>query len=284
MPEGDPLKKVSAGDPLRPSARAWNTFIDTAKRVNDSPPLKTGGIGTEGIDRNTGIVRVQNSSGSNVERFGVLGINGPAITPTQNSNEFQSRVIIDGITPTTASHTGKFVVCLEPIASGKIGKAYIDGACPAKVDFNNANEELADVKNSNLVSLQGGAGTARVLWKEAGTGVLWAIILLNATRTARVKVTSAATKGSVYNGNVWVPPAAATTINAGGSGALATTDIGSSGEAIYVVNLPEVGQNTHDLTTGTPIAVLFEGRLATYAASDGKKIYEINGYDFKTCA
>jgi hypothetical protein len=149
----------------------------------------------------TGIVMVKNNSGSDVARFGVLGIDGALVDPATNADEFAARVVLKGITPTDADHTGKFVVLLESVKSGDVARAYISGVCPAKVDVIDADDTHADVKNSDRASLESRAGgSARVLWKESGTGVKWAIVLLGDTPSGTIfPVTVSQTGGS--NGN-----------------------------------------------------------------------------------
>lgn len=175
--KGDALKKYPSGSKLEFQAKTFNTFVDAARQMRQRS-IDNGAARARQALRHTGIVVIKNNSGADVERFGVLGVDRALFTPTENLDSFQNHVLLSGIRPAASVHAGKFVIALEPIKSGKIGPAYIDGVCPARITF--AGEEpFADVKDNDLASLQAATtGSARVLWKEPGTGVKWAIVLL----------------------------------------------------------------------------------------------------------
>jgi hypothetical protein len=126
-------------------------------------------------------VKIKNGSGSAVARFGVLGISDVAIHPSDNSDEWMNEIVLVGVTPTTASYTGKFAVCVGPIADGEIGLAWIDGTFPCSVNVTTAGFLRADVKNSDATKLQSGAtGAAQILWIESGTGTKNAVVRITA--------------------------------------------------------------------------------------------------------
>jgi len=124
---------------------------------------------------------VRNDSGSNQNRMAVLGVEAPIIDPSANEEEFRNRVALSCITPAADTHEGRFVVLAEPIANGKIGRAYAAGVCPVKIDVPDEEHEwryaeIADGVTANLkVSMQ---GSATILWRAGGTGVQWAVIRL----------------------------------------------------------------------------------------------------------
>jgi len=127
--------------------------------------------------RNADIVLVKNSSGSDVARFGVLGISGVIFTPTDSLATFQDQVAVTGVTPTTASHVGKFVVLLDPIANGKVGRGWIAGVCQVQVDVTDTAHKFCDVRNSDRAKLVSSAsGSARIIYSESGTGTKWCVV------------------------------------------------------------------------------------------------------------
>jgi hypothetical protein len=96
-----------------------------------------------------------------------------------------------------------------------------------------------------------------------------------------VKIISAASGGGKYNGRIWIVPA--TGISA--SGNLATTDFGTdpgSNNAL-VLNLDELAQSTHDLTTGTPKVTHFIGVIRG-TSTTGLPVVVINGSDWAQCS
>ena len=173
------LRKVSPGDPLRMPAETFNTFIDVAR---DFQQRQRGVHRDAQRDRlDTGLVLVRNTSGAARGRFDVLGIDGPAIHPDDNLLEFQSRVILKGVLPAEA-HAGRFVVLLEPLADGAIGRACVDGACVVQVEVDSAEARLADVVAGQTGKLAARAsGSVRILWFKAPStypATAWAVVQL----------------------------------------------------------------------------------------------------------
>ena len=173
------LRKVRSGDPLVIPAAAYNAFIDAALDFRQRTAHL--GQGAQPSFPQASIVLVRNDSGSNQNRMAVLGVDAPIIDPSANEEEFRNRVALSCITPAADTHEGKFVVLAEPIANGKIGRAYAAGVCPVKIDVPDEEHEwryaeIADGVTANLkVSLQ---GSATILWRAGGTGVQWAVIRL----------------------------------------------------------------------------------------------------------
>jgi len=175
----DALKKVQSGQKLHIPAQAYNAFIDAAVDYR----RRTAHIGqkSEPTTRQASIVLVRNDSGSNQNRLAVLGIDAPIIDPTANDNEFKNRVALSCVTPAVDTHEGKFVILAEPIAAGKIGRAYAAGVCPVQIDVPDEDHEyryaeIDDGVVDNLtVSL---VGSASILWRAGGTGVQWAVVRL----------------------------------------------------------------------------------------------------------
>jgi hypothetical protein len=177
-----PFEHVNAGEPKQLSAREYNAFIAMASpfrnRGRDSGPRLT-----PPPLRSAGLVLVKNNSGADRVSFEVLGIDAPLYTPTESAQEFNNQVVLKGITPTSA-HYGKFVVLAEPIDSGEIGRAYIDGVCPALLnvavdaDPDDYAEVDPDATDPTDYLKPGATGSARVLWRESGTGTKKAIVQL----------------------------------------------------------------------------------------------------------
>ena len=123
---GDTLKKVKSGDPLAIPAATFNSFVDAAKdfqarqlaQQQGSQPTQKAG---------TSVIFVRNDSGEDRERFDILGIETPIFTPTDDEDAFKNQVAVAGIVPTAADHAGKFVILLEPVAAGEVGRACISG-------------------------------------------------------------------------------------------------------------------------------------------------------------
>jgi len=174
------LNKVRSGDPLVIPAATYNAFVDVARdhRERQRSATKDGAPDW----RQTGIVLVRNDSGADRERFDVLGVSGPVITPTDNADAFKERVAIKGVTPTTA-HAGRFVVLLEPAKAGLFGRGCVDGVCVARVKMNDEGHVFAEAKDGQADKLDSGAaGSACLLWvqppsdRDPDPTVAWALI------------------------------------------------------------------------------------------------------------
>lgn len=163
------LQKRRAGDPLSISARDWRQ-IDQAVDYTQRAESQVSG-GPFSINRQTAIVHIFNGRGADVDRHGVLGIDGVLITEGDNAEEYASRPSFEGVLPITSEHLGKFVVLLEPIRAGGIGRAVLTGVAVATINVQDGNHTHADVDDSNSTRLASGFhGSARILYKPAGTG------------------------------------------------------------------------------------------------------------------
>lgn len=173
---GDAFKRVRQGDPMQIQAAAWNACLDAAEAA------KRGGGGglADAVGRQfrqADIVLVKNASGSDVSRFHVLGISGVIFSPTDSLQSFQNQVAFTGETPDEEAHKGKFVVCLDAMKNGQVGRAWIAGTCAAKVYIEAESDSYCDVKEGDRTELRStDSGSARILYKPSGTGSKWCVV------------------------------------------------------------------------------------------------------------
>lgn len=181
MPDFVPLHR---GDRWRPTASEINAFREAAlahalSNGRGKTPART-------IPPNSGVVTVVNTSGSLVERGGVLGIDSPVITPDENADEFARLVLLNGVAPVAGTHEGKFVVTLQSIPDGQSGLAVISGAVAVQVDIQTEGDAFCDIADGDTAKLKSGTGSARILWAAGTTGTQWAIVLMGAGVSAPV--------------------------------------------------------------------------------------------------
>jgi hypothetical protein len=125
------------------------------------------------------MVLVKNGSLYARDRFGVMGVSDSILDPSTVPDTFKSRVCVEGNTPATPGHYGKFVILAQPLQSGSIGWAWASGVCVVQVDFDYEDQPYADIKDGDAGLLEAGeGGAAQVLWKVTGTGTQWAIVRL----------------------------------------------------------------------------------------------------------
>ncbi len=184
---GDNAKPLSPGDRWRPTAdglNSWNEAAQYVRGLRDDSGVLTApaAIGSPVI------VLVKNQSGSDRTRFDVLGVDGVLITPSDNLATFASRRPLVGVLPSVADHAGRFCVLLEPVATGKLGRALFLGVVPARVYVNSHLDAYCNVMESKTIGdetvyLGSGSSGAQILWWEAadisavGT-VVWAVLRL----------------------------------------------------------------------------------------------------------
>ncbi|TXG97041.1 MAG: hypothetical protein E6R08_07975 [Nevskiaceae bacterium] len=167
---GDPFKKVQRGEPLRIPAETFNTFIDAAKDFRQ----RTQNRGQSSLANfaDSGIVPVKNASGGDRDRYDVLGIERPIFLPSENLLSFTNQLAVIGVTPDEDKHVGRFVVLLEPLKSGLIGRGLISGVTPVRLNVLNPEHAWADIEDGESDSLRTDtAGSAFILWRDSpGSG------------------------------------------------------------------------------------------------------------------
>jgi hypothetical protein len=175
----DGLSKVRPGEPLRIPAKAYNAFVNAALDHQQRSMSTTGDALRD--QKNSNLVLVKNESGSARAQFDVLGIDGPIITRANNPEAFRSRIALRGVTP-TAEHVGRFVILHDALPSGTVGRAYVAGACLARVRMQDEAHTAADIDDGQVGQLASGeGGAASLLWVEpveerTNPEIAWAVV------------------------------------------------------------------------------------------------------------
>ena len=201
------FRKVRPGQPLRITAKAWNRVLDTVS----TRPEFGGGEGAYG--RINHVVQIQNTTESTVPKWGVLSITGVLNNPSSGAAslaQYQDTPILEGGSP-AGQATGKYVVAVEPIAAGKVGRAAIDGVVQLKVaDLGKATGSQVLWKDSTwaLIRIQAGIvrGTFTGTWAKGSTATVTDAVVSGATYAAKNYI--ATISGSVcliaYVADEWV--------------------------------------------------------------------------------
>jgi len=148
--------------------------------------------------KNQNIVLVRLNSGwfeTDVPRFGIIdpyssamlediggGMQGPSAGFTDNMVLTARKA--GNWNQSNAPHGGFLITC-EPIKRpvspepGSIGRAWHSGYCPVKIQVVNDKHEYADADRAtneytHLISRR--LGPCKIIWKESGTGLKWAIV------------------------------------------------------------------------------------------------------------
>lgn len=168
--------KVRPGDPLRMPAATLNNAIDAARaeRGHRFDRDRPGAITSL---YSPAIVRILNQTGSSLDVGSVVKLGSPIIDPTENLDEWQAKPSFAGEVPDADDN--HFAVLLEPIAAGEIGRAVVDGMAQVRIDVADEGHGFAAPAASFTDQLASAStGAAKILWKEAGTGLKRATVQL----------------------------------------------------------------------------------------------------------
>lgn len=170
----DPRLGVNPGDPLALAASQVN-FLNRLMAADTS----FGGGPMNGWRFGRTTILARNDTGQPVPRWGVLAISGVVINPTTNDNarrSFEEMPCVSGDTP-SESTGARFVIAIEPIAPGKIGRVAAAGVVQAKVQILDAGHASAQPKAGSRTELESAEkGPAQILWAAGAGGVTWALV------------------------------------------------------------------------------------------------------------
>ena len=204
----DMWRKPSAGDPLTFPASLRTKTIETIEYVDRLNRCQSPDRDRMAMAR--GIVRVKNESGSDMNRFEVLAIDGgvTGFSPDDDLTAWQNTPVLSGIEVAIPPvHWGQFAVMLEPLDEDEIGWGCVSGVVPVQVRFAYADSPYADLDilyhGDRLQADE--CGSARILDKQAGTGTLWALVRLGnmANTTIVGKLDADLAAGSTAAFSVW---------------------------------------------------------------------------------
>lgn len=193
----DPLNFPGSGmvSPFVKDARTVETALDLLRDVRAK---KFGAIGApfgfEGV-RPALRVLVRNDTGADLPALSVLELGDPLVSalddpdadPPSSAAQFQASPLFPGTAPTSAG--GVFVVTETPLsyvasagsasAGGAIGPAVVMGVVPVDIDVSDEDHGFSRPIASTTANLESASGgPARIIWKESGTGVKRAVVLM----------------------------------------------------------------------------------------------------------
>lgn len=196
---GDIYRMPLPGSPLNIPAKLQAKVIDNAH----GNKLDT----TEDVAqhfRQATVVYVRNDSGVAKDQFNIMGLNGPAITPTQKLDEFKRRVCFAVIAPTLASHSHSFCVLLDPLKSGGMGRAVVGGVVQVKVTGSLSTKWARVTDNDSTKLTASNVGACRLLWSDSGSGERWALVRLGEFENkVRGKLTAQLNKDNSAAMDIW---------------------------------------------------------------------------------
>ncbi len=172
----NPFKHVRSGEPLVIHASAYNAMLDAGQAVRN----RRLNIAKQGSGFDSLFVHIVNLTGKHLERFSVVGLDGPLVTDFSESEDaFCERIVMNGVVP-TPEHKGKFAVLQEDAEPDQCVRACLYGVTIAKVRCDSESQSssqkirFCDIKENDTQCLASGGGGAEVLWHDKQSN--WAII------------------------------------------------------------------------------------------------------------
>ncbi len=172
-------------------ADQWNDMAAAARAFRESRlSLDSEGGGFDYPE--PGFIKIRNDTGAALPRFSIVAIGTPWTTPSLGGatlDVFKTRRTCSASIPAEANR-GKFAILVDGCAAGGVVDAIASGVvqCQINVDSGEEDYEWADIEPGSTSVLHAAtSGSARILWKESGTGTKWAQVRLS----NRVVATSA---------------------------------------------------------------------------------------------
>jgi len=129
------LRKVFPGEQIAIQADTWNSFIDAAQDFKN----RTVNIGRDASAASmpsTTVITIKNKTGDDLKRFDVVGIVRPLFKKDEaGSVDLKNLLAFETVDPANAGSAGAtgFVILLEDIQAGNVGKAAASGICYARL-------------------------------------------------------------------------------------------------------------------------------------------------------
>ena len=175
-----PYKRVVPGQVLRGfPASLYNDLVRLVERSKLHG--KAGTPWNRGSGPRTGWGYIKNGSNQTIPWGGVLRLTGSGMVMDE-VDDYSGRFAggdwtLRGIIPN--ANVGDFAVTMEEIGPQRIGRAWVDGVFPAKVDVTDTTHRWADLKTGDATQLRSAiSGAAKILWKQSGMGTKWALVRL----------------------------------------------------------------------------------------------------------
>ncbi len=188
-------RKVQSGDPLIIPASTFNGFVDASEAHRSRTAVRT--LSSAGSGLQPGEVWIRFNSPIGVSKYNVLSIFTPVVTPDDNLEEFQERVVFNARTPFSPRDDTTLVILQEAAEVGPLilnttvpgfFRAKIQGITPCQVRVTDEDHGFAKIETTNGAArrnrLESSAAATpyRILWKpEAPSlGIVWCMIQIGA--------------------------------------------------------------------------------------------------------
>jgi hypothetical protein len=174
MPE---FERYSPGDPPTFPAATVNGWQDAARDFYARKGGRTASPSLTEVFDPANLVLVRNDTGAARVPFSVLKPSGVLVDPATYPHDVRRRPAFSGVAPAAA--TDPFLVTIDPLADGQIGRAAAAGVVVCQVNVTDATHGYAQPAAGDPTGLASASGgPAQILYKPTGTGVKTCVVLL----------------------------------------------------------------------------------------------------------
>lgn len=199
-----PFRKLVGGSSFSDmSAGDWNTVLDHVRNADNGGDGNAPAV----FAKQQTTLLLQNNAADIADVGGVLGIGNIIFAPTNDAVAlpgFKSNPVFSGDMPSAANHTGKFAITLGPCIKGSCVRCVISGLAICKISVSTQTDYWADINDGTADNLQGGFGSAQILYQEASGSTRWAVVRIGGpVRTVIGKANTDIGVGSSGTFNIW---------------------------------------------------------------------------------
>lgn len=118
---------------------------------------------------------VKNETGSTIEKYGIIKLGDPVYDIATQLEIFQGQPAFEGDTPTADCD---FAIYQDLVGDDELGFAVLSGCSPCRINVTDESHTHAKAGTSSDRLESSTSGPAQIKWKESGTGVKEAFVLL----------------------------------------------------------------------------------------------------------
>jgi hypothetical protein len=123
------------------------------------------------------MIKIRNLTGLECPRYSVLSVGTPIISPSGNLQQFKNQLAFNGVEPFNPISDARYAILAEPLADQAIGRATLAGPSVVRIEVTSSPHRYANPIDGQSGYLRSDAtGLFRILWKESGTGIKWAVV------------------------------------------------------------------------------------------------------------
>lgn len=192
----DPLRRATPGDsPARLlDVDTFNFTMDAVSQLRGAGTIRRVRTGADTPDGSPNRLEVRVRATADLPIRSVIYLGTPEISPVDAPLNAQQTPVYEMVEPPA---TGAFAITCEPFVNGRIGRAVVLGHAVCDIDVSDEGHEFAAPGSSTAALASAESGPAKIIWRESGSGVNRAVVLLQGDMGDTGNVTGTGTDNHV---------------------------------------------------------------------------------------